>query len=223
MAFLLFTAIGTISHEYGHIWVAKALGYKTSLHYGSMEFDNPTLIAQQQELYATRKTAIEHGNHFEHEAEYEHLTNRLRQNEFLILLGGPLQTMLTGLFGLSILFFRRKNRSRYQLRFIDWLAVFLSLFWLRQVFNLVLSVSKAIISSGESYFGGDEKKLSELLNLWPGSFSVVLACVGLFIALFVVFRIVPQHLRPTFIISGLVGGTSGFILWMQVLGPQILP
>ena len=36
--FILFTPIGTISHEYGHIAVAKLLGYKTTLHYASMNW-----------------------------------------------------------------------------------------------------------------------------------------------------------------------------------------
>ena len=31
LAFILFTAIGTLSHEYGHIIVAKKLGYQTKL------------------------------------------------------------------------------------------------------------------------------------------------------------------------------------------------
>ena len=36
LGFVLFTIIGTVSHEYGHIIVAKSLGYETTLHYGSM-------------------------------------------------------------------------------------------------------------------------------------------------------------------------------------------
>ena len=37
--FIFFTVIGTLSHEYGHIAVAKYFGYETELHYGSMGFD----------------------------------------------------------------------------------------------------------------------------------------------------------------------------------------
>jgi len=33
--FVLATIVGTISHEYGHIAVAKYLGYKTFLHYST--------------------------------------------------------------------------------------------------------------------------------------------------------------------------------------------
>ena len=36
LGFVLFTIIGTVSHEYGNIIVAKSLGYETTLHYGSM-------------------------------------------------------------------------------------------------------------------------------------------------------------------------------------------
>ncbi|MBP6236340.1 MAG: hypothetical protein KA270_13730 [Saprospiraceae bacterium] len=35
VGFILATIVGTISHEYGHIAVAKYLGYNTSLHFSS--------------------------------------------------------------------------------------------------------------------------------------------------------------------------------------------
>ncbi len=38
LGFVLFTIIGTISHELGHIIVAKSLGYETALYYGSMNY-----------------------------------------------------------------------------------------------------------------------------------------------------------------------------------------
>ncbi len=36
----MFTVVGTLSHEYGHIVVAKYLGYETKLHYGSMNYED---------------------------------------------------------------------------------------------------------------------------------------------------------------------------------------
>lgn len=38
LGFICFTIIGTLSHEYGHIFVAQKLGYTTQLHYGSMSW-----------------------------------------------------------------------------------------------------------------------------------------------------------------------------------------
>jgi len=59
--------------------------------------------------------------------------------------------------------------------------------------------------------------------LWSGTVSSVLGIIGLFISIFIVFRIVPKHLRLTFIAGGFLGGIFGFILWMNILGPKILP
>ncbi|MGV6832650.1 MAG: hypothetical protein ACWA5P_13945 [bacterium] len=79
-------------------------------------------------------------------------------------IGGPLQTIITGIIGL-IIFWRRKKINKNGLRLFDWLGVFLALFWLRQVFNLTISIFSELIKPDGSYFGGDEKKISELLIL----------------------------------------------------------
>jgi hypothetical protein len=39
----------------------------------------------------------------------------------------------------------------------------------------------------------------------------------------VIFRIIPITKRLTFILSGIIGGISGFGLWMNLIGPKILP
>ena len=133
ITFVVFTVIGTVSHEYGHILVAKYFGYETTLHYGSMKYDTGDRISHS--------------------------------NVFWITIGGPLQTTLTGLVGLIVIFLRRNHINEFGLRWIDWLAVFLSLFWLREVFNLVMSITSEIISPNGSYFGGDEVYISYGLNL----------------------------------------------------------
>ena len=38
LVFILFTIIGTLTHELGHIAVAKYYGYETSINYGSMSY-----------------------------------------------------------------------------------------------------------------------------------------------------------------------------------------
>lgn len=76
----------------------------------------------------------------------------------------------------------------------DWLAVFLSLFWLRQVFNLVVSIGSEIISPNGTWFCGDEYYLSKDLGIWSGSISLATAIIGAVIA------------------SGVIGSVLGFIL-----------
>ncbi len=221
--FILFTVIGTISHEYGHIAVARMLGYNTVLHYSSMNYSLAPLNEKIIRIYYENESSIINGNDFEAKEQYESLIEKRRTDILIVSIGGPIQTIITGIFGLLIIFWRRNKIKSDGLKLIDWLAVFLSLFWLREVFNLIMSISHEIISPNGTYFGGDELKISKILNLWQGSVSIILGLTGLAISLFIIFRIVPYKLRLTFIISGLIGGIAGFILWMDIIGPIIIP
>jgi hypothetical protein len=223
LAFILSTAIGTVSHEYGHILVAKMLGYETELHYASMNYHKADLNYNLVKIYTENKTAIMKGRDFEQKEEYEKGIDEMVHNGLFITIGGPLQTILTGITGLSLLLWRRKKIKESGLRLIDWFAVFLSLFWLREVFNVVMSIGSGIILRNESYFGGDENLISEILNLWSGTISVFLGVIGLAVSLFIIFRIVPHSIRLTFILGGLIGGIIGLVLWMYILGPILIP
>lgn len=221
-AFVVFTAIGTVTHEYGHILIAKYFGYETTLHYGSMSY-NSELNDKLIEIYNQNQLAIENDDYFDQKNEYESGIKKIQSNGLWITIGGSLQTTLTGLLGLTILFFRRNKIKTSGFKIIDWLAVFLSLFWLREVFNLVTSIGREIISPNGSYFGGDEKHISYGLNLWEGTVPITLGFLGLLISIFIVFKIIPNRIRLTFILSGLLGGIIGFIVWMNILGPKLLP
>jgi hypothetical protein len=122
-----------------------------------------------------------------------------------------------------MLMVRRKSIDLIGLEILDWLAIFLSLFWLREVFNLIASIFGEIISPDGNWFGGDELLISQGLHLWSGTVPIILATLGLIISVHIVFRIIPKKIRLTFILSGLIGGISGFILWMNLIGPKILP
>ncbi len=236
LTFVLFTVIGTISHEYGHIAVAKYYGYETTLHYGSMNYypkgylDDPDLKALKslnKDYVNTEYDSIppeisEKTQTFNNQLQKRYW-NEENNDSLLISIGGPLQTMLTGLIGLIFLILRRKSIKIEGMKRIDWLAVFLGLFWLRAIFNLITSFGSEIISPNGKWFGGDEYFISIGLNLWPGTFSIILAALGLFGSVYIVFNIVPKSIRLTFILSGLIGGISGFTLWMILIGPKVLP
>ncbi|MGB1230602.1 MAG: hypothetical protein ACPG5M_00010 [Winogradskyella sp.] len=223
LAFILFVPIGTLSHEYGHVLAAKKLGYKTTLHYGSMNTVQTNFEKRIENIYNQNKLAIDSGADFKQKVEYKKGIEKLKTDRLFIRIGGPLQTLMTGVIGLTLLFFRRKSIKASGLKLVDWLAVFLSLFWLRAIFNLVTSVGSEIINPNGSYFGGDEKYIAELLNLPLGTFSLTLGVIGTLVCAFVVFKIIPNKIRFTFMLSGLVGGISGFMLWMIGIGPNLLP
>jgi len=190
IAFILFTIIGTVSHELGHVAIAKILGYDTTLYFDSMSYN------------------------FNNQTPKFH--------SFLITLGGPAQTMATGIIGLGILQYRNKKNHPRQLDLLDWFCIFLSLFWLREVFNLIMSLMSEMINPDGSYFSGDEAGLALLLDLPLGTFAILFASIGLLIVLYVIFNKIHKKDRLTFIISGLIGGIIGFILWMNILGPLIM-
>lgn len=222
LVFILYTPIGTVSHEFGHISFAKFLDYETSLHYGSMNYHS-ALEDEQAKIYEENKLVIANGTDFKQKAEYENGIKKLNSNKLLIIAGGPIQTILTSMIGLVLLFFRRKKIKENGVKIIDWLAIFLALFWLREVFNLVMFIISEIVSPNGSYFDGDELILSEMLDLWPGTLSIALGFIGFLISLIIIFRIIPLKMRQTFVLSGLIGGILGFIIWMNIVGPILMP
>lgn len=225
IAFILFTLIGTLSHEYGHILVAKSLGYKTTLHYGSMNYQkyntniNDTII----KIFERNKFAIKNKKEFPEKVRFYSLVKKQQNDSFLISLGGPIQTMLTGIIGFLLLY-KRNKITTINFSKIDWLYVFLALFWLRQLFNPIYSFLRRLINNNACYFGrGDETEIAEFLNIPKGTFDVIFGLSGLIISLFVIFKFIPLKYRLTFVISGLIGSSLGFYIWLYKIGPIILP
>ncbi|WP_290833925.1 hypothetical protein [Flavobacterium sp.] len=224
ITFIVFTVVGTISHEYGHIIVAKYLGYETELHYGSMNYeDTSSELKLADSLVKKNEKAILNKKDFPDKEKLDKLWNTISFKHLMITIGGPVQTILTGTIGFILLLFRRKKILENGMKILDWLYVFLSLFWLREVFNLTMSVASALLNGKKNYFGGDERKIAIMLEIPQGSIAIPLALIGLLIALFVIFRIIPKEQRLTFISSGFLGGIAGFILWMRILGPIVMP
>lgn len=223
ITFIVFTVIGTLSHEYGHIIVAKYLGYETELHYGSMSYNHSQEEIKFEEIYKKNKSSIQNKEDFPEKATYQRLVKKLSYDNLFITIGGPVQTILTGTIGFILLLFRRKKILENGMKILDWLYVFLSLFWLREVCNLTMSISSALLNGKKNYFGGDERIIATVLEIPQGSIAIPLALIGLCIALFVIFRIIPKEQRLIFISSGFLGGITGFILWLRILGPIVMP
>lgn len=240
LTFILFTAIGTLTHEGGHIAVAEYYGYETTLHYGSMNWkeDSTALSLWKpdfdtvQAIYWRHKTNQDIGVRHSESDRLDSLNNRIKEirtrtnnsdKSLMIRIGGPAQTLLTSILGILILLYRRKSIVTNGIKLWDWLAVFLALFSLRFVANMTLSILSELRKPNGTYFGGDEARIARSLN-WPeGSVAIPLFCIGLAIALWVIFRVIPVKHRFTFILSGLIGGSAGYIIWLHWLGSMVLP
>lgn len=225
-AFVLCTIIGTVSHEYGHGVVASWQKHDWKLHYDYMNPGKPIRLDDLKKEYKKNKHKIESKNASPEKEEYikfrKGLVKKYKKESFFITLGGPLQTMLTGLLGFTVLWFRRKDiYSRGHLKLAEWTAVLLSYFWSRQVFNFLFSIDQTF--SDRKRFASDEPMISQYLNLPPWAFGMVTCAIGAIILLWVTFKLIPVHQRLTFLASGLIGSTIGWILWMDWLGPILLP
>jgi hypothetical protein len=189
IGFVLFTVIGTVSHELGHYSAAKLLGYEARINYGSTFFG--------------------HGVN--------------RQDSFIIRLCGPLQTVCTGTIGFLLLLYNKKAfYSSSELNFKKWIIVFVSLFWLREVFNFLHDFIRFLTDAGFSS-GNDEVRLTEYLNINKWSITLPAAVIASLLLMIIVFKFIPAKQRLTFLISGLFGGFLGFYLWLNLLGPIVMP
>ena len=81
-SFILFTVIGTLSHEFGHFIVGRYLGSKTSIHYGSTSWGQSELNDKIIKIYDGNKVAINTKKGFPQKKEFEILTTQSAKNSF---------------------------------------------------------------------------------------------------------------------------------------------
>jgi hypothetical protein len=148
---------------------------------------------------------------------------RTEKDFMLLLAGGPLETFFVGAVGSGILYFKR--RSFYHAEKLStgqWTIIFLSLFWLRQAVNLITWVTGYFIN-GEFSHRGDEIRLARYLKFPDWSIVVYTAVISLLAFYWVFTTFIPRNSRVTFLLSGIVGGIAGYIIWLFVAGPVLMP
>jgi hypothetical protein len=144
-------------------------------------------------------------------------------HRFWITFGGPIETILTGSVGL-LLILRCRNSfvASQELTGRKWIMVFVTLFWLRQLSNFVWGWI-GFLKKGKFSARADESKLDRYLGLPGETFITISAICAVIVLLLVIFRFIPKSQRFVFLVSGLIGGISGFYLWLHLLGKIILP
>jgi hypothetical protein len=214
------TPIGTITHELGHVITARLLGYSTVLKYSSMNWTNDFKkdIIKRYNIY---QYEIENNLPFDKSEKYRIDIKKLNDDDLLILLGGVIQTISFGLIAFFILI-NRKKRKIISYKLFDWTLIFITLFLLRETFNLLSGVLKGL-SNNNRFFYGDEARIAEILNLHRGIFLLPLGILSTLIMAYVFFKIIPLEKRTAFIISGIIGIPIGYFVWMYVFGPYLLP
>jgi len=222
LIFIVMTAIGTVTHELGHYTIAKSLGREPTINYKSVSIKNDSLYMYFNDTFHKYSYEIKNKIDFPGKDKYLNAIKKFQKENFLITLGGPLQTMLTGTIGFIILLFNKKKYIKAnRITTPGWILIFISLFWLRQTANICMSVFSYILK-GRVPLNGDETKLALYLNLNTWSIEVITGHLGI-IVLLIIFKIIPKTLLVTFILAGCVGGVLGFYLWLVKFGQYIMP
>lgn len=221
--FIAFTIIGTLTHELGHYAAAKYLGLKPNLHYQSVTLELSNNDIELDKIYGLYQKEIDAKQNFPAKKRYDEIMEVESKNDFTQRAAGPIQTMLTGTIGFILLLIYRKHFfAAQQLNIRQWLLIFFSLFWLREVFNTAMAIAKLMFTNKKE-FEGDEFILSQYLSLSNFGLPIITAVMGVVICCLVVFKFVPLAQRKIFIAAGFVGGIIGYVLWMYILGPWLMP
>ena len=220
IAFILITPVGTITHELGHLFVAKNLGYNTVLHHSSLSWNNE-LLKSLKNQYEKFELQIENDLPFKGKREYNINIKTLNKHRLLIVFGGVALTLIFSSIAFILLLYRIIIKKKKFTSF-DWLLSFVSLFWIREPANLILSIVKGIKLNNDIYFYGDDAKMAKLLGLHEGAILIPLSIIAILISL-MILKTIPNRRKKEFVIAGLIGCPIGFILWVFVIGPIILP
>ncbi|MBA3828101.1 MAG: hypothetical protein H0X33_04115 [Taibaiella sp.] len=226
IGFIIAAIAGTLSHECGH-WIAfRATGYKNA--YITYAYTYPGRpgnenFQQLAALFDAYKFQINNDLPFAERDRYFRLAAIYRKQDLIMRIAGPLETLAAGSIGLMILWIRRKKFSLYKdLKWWQWLCIFLSLFWLRQLFNLCCALF-TLVSKGHIKGNGDEFRIAINMGLPHWSVIVITGIISAFILAIIVFRFIPFRQRLTFLLAGLAGGLMGAYLWLVLLGPVLMP
>jgi hypothetical protein len=222
LTFILMTVVGTLTHELGHYSVSKLLGYEASINYQSSSHWDNDFNEYLRDTYEKYSNEIKNNTDFPGKARYLKTVQKYSSDNFWIILGGPLQTIMTGSIGFLLLFvFRKRYIASDKVHLIGWTLIFISLFWLRQVANLCMAVMTFLIK-GQPSLRGDEMRLAQHLDINIWSIQIITGLVGIGI-LVIVLRLLPKTSVLTFLLSGLAGGLLGYYLWLIKFGQYIMP
>jgi hypothetical protein len=222
LTFILMTVVGTLTHELGHYSVAKYLGYEASINYKSSTHWNDKLQEYFNSISSKYPNELENNANFPEKAEYEINIKKYDSDNFCILVSGPLQTMMSGTLGFVLLLaYKHKFISTHKVSLTGWALIFIALFWLRQVANLFVAVIN-FLYRGQTKISGDEMRLAFHLNINIWTIQIFTGLLGVAV-LYIVLKILPKSLLPTFLLSGLTGGLLGYYLWLIKFGKYVMP
>jgi hypothetical protein len=182
LVFISMTIIGTFSHECGHYAAAKYYGRKAKISYASVGYSEYKEQQLFNQIYSRNRDSIRNNLNFREKPIYTQLLKELQKESRVITFSGPFQTMLFGSIGLVFLFlYKRSFNQMDTLKKSQWVMVFCSLLWLREVYILAShSISFAFdarVASGRS----DELRLARMFDVPDFTFILIFGFIGILV------------------------------------------
>jgi hypothetical protein len=217
IAFIVVTIIGMTLHENVRRITAESLGYECHFNngWGHLLFINEKLQKESYKIRETNNEAIKSKQFFKDRDKWDALVLRDRKDKAMIELSGLIFTFSLSMIGLLILLLRRKI-NLYRFRLVDWAAVFLSLF----------IVKEAVTSLQRIYFGRmlcDHAKLAEYFGMPVFRSEWILLIYSILFSVLILFRFIPRNRLFPFVLAGILGGLTGVILWLLFAGNMVFP
>lgn len=187
LLFIVFTPIGTLTHELGHYLVARSYGIPATITYRSTRWDDG-------------------GDYSIH-------------RDAMILMGGPVMTILTGTIAVVLLIYFKFKRSVIPLDRTMVLVMF-TFSWSRPVLNGMLSILHWIQGRNST---SDEAILAQIHGLPAWLLILPPLLTGIGILLYTIIYFIPKAMHRVFVIAGISGSIMGWVIWFYWLGPLLLP
>ena len=200
---ILTTCLGTIIHEFGHFFSGKLMGYTPTLHYNKVTYENDTFY-----------------KYLESNGVSDNVYYDIQKEKTIRVACGPLTNMVIGILGLIIIAVYNRFKTIETMNVINWVSLLSSLLVLRQIVIGIFAVAFSLIGKSLSC---DELSIDYFLKLKPFTVLTITSIISAILFYIIIRHFVPKFLRITFLSSILVGGISGYILWLFILGPILLP
>lgn len=215
--------VGIVVSNFSTYSTVRLLGYESTIGYAGVTtctiISDDTLYSNAYKKY---EYEIDNGLSFPDKVKFDIIHTKINKRATIVYLAAPIVTIAIGtVFFLALYKKYGKRKLANDLSLKDWIMVFLSLFWVRELLVFILYVKLYFANKTDSCFIDEFLVLTiNHLPLFP--FLLLLGSISTFIIGSIIFVFLPKNNRLVFLVSGLVGSFLGFILWFLFLGPIIM-
>ncbi|NQU53800.1 MAG: hypothetical protein HQ522_14820 [Bacteroidetes bacterium] len=206
VGFILTSTVGSIAIEGTRILTGKYLGYEAGYikGFGTYLFGSEQIGQGFDEL---RESGLE-WDELQKMEEWQLLRKKNQDNQAIIEASGILLTAILTILGILLLKTGRTKTT--EMKLFNWVGFFVSLIFVRYLVRHSFT-----IYSGSLFC--QEMSIFKTLGFTSFLPIYILVSIGIIVAIWIVFQIPKKH-RWLAVMSGMIGGLAGLILWWKFIG-----